>query len=223
MKSAHNIARLVIALAASTLLGESATAISLEIPGTNLSFHVGEGGPPVRQNGPVFKSPQEIFTNVVAGAICGPPCVAAFNNLSPADKQNAINAVSTGGVVLIIASDPVLGLGLALLTSKEDSGGHTIQVHEHPAPPTGKVWSVSVDCIAQRQSGAILAFTKAPYSHFGEISSGDKVSLSAPICQLYNGPTSKSITAIDIIVTGLTTDDAAKPGDQKYYIDGNPG
>ena len=67
MKSAHNIARLVIALATSTLLGESATAISFEIPGTNVSVHVGEGGPPVRQNDLYLNHPEKFLRTLLPG------------------------------------------------------------------------------------------------------------------------------------------------------------
>jgi hypothetical protein len=64
--------------------------------------------------------------------------------------------------------------------------------------------------------------TVAEYSHHGEVSKGDKVSLSAPLCNSYNVANNKSITSVDILVTGLTTDDAAKDGDIKFYLDGNP-
>lgn len=199
-----------------------AIAVSFEIPGTNVSVHVGEGGPPVRQNGPVFKSPGEILGNVAAGAICGPLCVAAFNKMSPQDRANVTNALTTGGFVVLTASDPVLGLTIALLTAKDDSGGHNVNVPEHGGPPTGKSWSLSVDCIVQRNNGDVVAFSIKDYEHHGEISRGDKVTLSAPICPQYNGENSKSVTRINVLIKGLSTDDAAKAGDIKYYLSGSP-
>jgi hypothetical protein len=199
-----------------------ACAFSFEIPGTNTSVHVGEGGPPVRQHGPVFKSPGEILGDAAAGAVCGALCVAAFNKMSPQDRANVTSALTTGGLVVLTASDPLLGITLALLTSKDDAGGHNVNIQEKDSPPTGKSWTVSVDCIVQRKNGDIVAFSKAEYQHHGEILRGDKVSLTAPMCPQYDGDTSKSVTSISIQIRGLSTDDLAKPGDTKYYLSGAP-
>ncbi|MGR9179745.1 hypothetical protein ACU8OR_30060 (plasmid) [Rhizobium leguminosarum] len=199
-----------------------AEAISFGVPGTNLSVHIGEGGDAVQQHGPVFQSPGEILGTAVAGGLCGPVCATAFDHMSPEDKQNAVAAITTGGIVVIGVADPALGLAITLLTDKDQSGGHPVTVAQQPKAFTGNVWDINTDCIAQKPDGQVVAYSKAEYPHHGEVKRGDKVRLSAPLCPAANQDPIKSVSTVEILVTGLTTDDAASAGDFKYYITGGP-
>ncbi|SIO49736.1 hypothetical protein SAMN05443247_06533 [Bradyrhizobium erythrophlei] len=172
---------------------------------------VSVGGAGIKDGKVVTPTPDQILKTVIDSN-------PATMFLSDADKQNVKSAIITTGYVSALVSDPVAGLVLISVLSKNGEK-RDVPIPTVAAPPTGKTWVLTAKCIVQQTGNLITALFDNDPDHIAEVGFGDTMNVTAAVCPEYK---QRSVTSVRMKVTGKNHVEDAKPPMYRHYFVGSP-